>query len=459
MSENLGSAMYELTINSLNELDTLNSFSETQKENFSVEIRLHDGDRYQLPNNNKAILNQTVSLKISKLNRSDFYVFFSEQGFSNGLKEKEIYNRNCIYINSNFSEFSSRRCKFKTLNGVYATVESYQPPIDPRKFIKDSSGGELVKDLEFWITNQIPSEESNIFTRWLEIALKKSTLLFCSEIWSTGNSLNLVFKGVQTLEISFNEREKSLAPQHIKILEAASWILELDREVEIRHSLISSRIANEQLRREDSWPELLERSLTKILENSKNDYKAYLHSKSSETLKLIAEIRKSIAEESAKIIDRTHALSSTLFRDIAIAFGTISVKFLALKNKDDFKAEILFLLLFTACWLAASLCITTSTNKMYIISLTKSRFFWSRKVNQSIPITEFKELSERPFRDAVKAYNKTRRQASLVYGLVIVALIAMALSSTRWEEAITEKLESIENNVFLFDFSHYRDMP
>jgi hypothetical protein len=244
-----------------------------------------------------------------------------------------------------------------------------------------------------------------------------------------------------------------------KISEIANWVLEVEREIEIRQNLLASRIANEQIRSEETWPSLIKRTFSKVLENTKNDYKAHLHSKSSETLKIIADIRKSIAEESAKIIERTHALSSVLFRDIAIAFGTISIKFLAAKNKDDFKTELMFLLLFTACWLATSLYMTTSTNRLYILSLAKSRYFWSRKVNQSIPISEFKELSERPFRDAVKAYDKTRRQATSIYYSVIVVLLLIAISNLSVTQSLLYYISSFTSENSPLEFSHYMNMP
>ncbi|PPS32668.1 hypothetical protein BVY10_07235, partial [Pseudomonas amygdali pv. morsprunorum] len=148
-----------------------------------------------------------------------------------------------------------------------------------------------------------------------------------------------------------------------------------------------------------------------------------------------ASLRKIIAEESSKIIDRTHALTSTLFRDIAIAIGTVSIKILAVKEAS---IESSFLLVFSVLWLAASLSITISTNRAYIISLTRSRFLWSKKVNYLIPISEFKDLSTRPFKDAVKAYNRSKSYAITIYTLTMAIMILMAISQSRLVYATKE---------------------
>ncbi|MCE6977926.1 hypothetical protein EI534_11100 [Pseudomonas frederiksbergensis] len=459
--ESIDRALFEITIDSERTLEELNSFSSTQKDYFTLELRSEEGERYLLPYTLTSLPNQSMSLQIVKKNHHDFYVFFSESGFENSLKNKEIQSKGIIYINSEFEEFSSRRCEFKKWNGTYCQNTLPSKLTDPRKFIKDSSGGELIEHLEFWITQKQAPAMSDTFNMWLNVSLGKTSLIFCSEVWKESNSLKLIFSGTQTFEVKYipENDNKNLIDSNLKISEIANWMLEVDREVEIRHNLLTSRIANEQTRLGETWPKLIERSFSKILENAKNDYKAHLHSKSSETLKIIADIRKSIAEESAKIIERTHALSSVLFRDIAIAFGTISIKFLAAKSKDDLKSELMFLLLFTACWLAASLYMTTCTNRLYIHSLAKSRYFWSRKVNQSIPISEFKELSERPFRDAVHAYDKTRRQATFIYTAVITTLIFIAISNISATKELINFLSSFTDGNSPFDFSHYINMP
>ncbi|VVQ32174.1 hypothetical protein PS943_02747 [Pseudomonas fluorescens] len=460
--ENIDQAIFEITIESHNDIEEINNFASAQKEHFTLELKSDEGERYTLPHNNETTLNnQTLSLQIIKRNNSDFYVFFSEAGFASSLNSTKIQNKSRIYINAKFEEFSSKWCEFKQWNGHYPQSTPSQKTTDPRKFIKDSSGGALIEHLEFWITQHQPLISSSTFETWLNTSLGKASLIFCSEIWKEPDALKLVFSGAQNLEITYDPRKDNsfLIADNKKISEIANWVLEVEREIEIRQSLLTSRIANEQTRPKETWPSLIKRTFPKVLENTKNDYKAHLHSKSSETLKVIADIRKSIAEESAKIIERTHALSSVLFRDIAIAFGTISIKFLAAKNKDDFKTELMFLLLFTACWLAASLYMTTSTNRLYILSLAKSRYFWSRKVNQSIPISEFKELSERPFRDAVNAYDKTRHQAASIYYSVILVLLLTAVSNLSMAQSLLHYISSFRIENSPLEFSHYMNMP
>jgi len=263
-------------------------------------------------------------------------LFFTLKGFENGLSHKSIDSRENIFINYEFEEFSSRTCKFKPWTKHEKNHSEERKPIDVRKIIKDASSGELASNIEFWITHLEPHTPSNAYSLWLKKSIPKSSLIFCSEIWKENQSLKLVINGTKKLETEFDTN--ALYPDSIqesKINEAANWMFDLEREVDIRHLLLTTRLSNQQIKASDNWLSFLSRILPKCLENAKNDYKAHVHSKTSETLKAIADIRKIIAEESSKIIERTHALSATLFRDIAIAFSAISIRIITIPAITD----------------------------------------------------------------------------------------------------------------------------
>ena len=145
----------------------------------------------------------------------------------------------------------------------------------------------------------------------------------------------------------------------------------------------------------------------------------------AETLKSIGEIRKAIAEESSKVVERTHGLSNTLFKDIAISFGAMSIR-LVTASSTSLKNETLLLILLSILWIISNLYLTASINSRYIISLAKSRVAWNRKVNQKIPTSEFKELSEKPFREAVNHYKKILKKVKFIYLSICAILLYTA---------------------------------
>ncbi|MEE4087051.1 hypothetical protein [Pseudomonas viridiflava] len=430
--ENKNDALIKFSKLSKSDFEELNDFSEKYKDYFLLSIRTSEGERHCLPYNYDQLIEDTLNLKIQKLVRPGSAVFFSVDGLCQGLKDNLVQRCVTIYLTQAFSEFSSWSCCFKP----WCIEEvSYKEKTlsDPRNFIRDSTGGGLVEHLKFWILLKKPATEGLLYKAWQDVASPKSSLIFCSEIWKKDTTLNLIFSGTQKLEIEYSEQGTEKTFDHNTVASCANWILEVERETDIRHNFFSSRIAREYVRKSDRWPDLFNRVAARALDNAKNDYKAHIHSKSSETLKAISELRKTTAEESSKIIDRTHALAATLFRDIAIAIGTISIKIIISK---DSQTESLYLLIFSAFWLAASLTITLRSNRSYIIALTKSRYLWSRKVNSIIPMSEFKELSKRPFKDAVSAYNNARTQATFIYIVTIAFMIILALSQSNIAKAL-----------------------
>ncbi|MBI6949275.1 hypothetical protein [Pseudomonas koreensis] len=426
-NENIEQALFSINSLSYEESIILNTFSDENSKNFRLMVTTEYGDEFKLPCTDHEQLNKPIDLLITKTPSCSEIYFFTLKGFENGLSHKSIDSRENIFINYEFEEFSSRTCKFKPWTKHEKNHSEERKSIDARKIIKDASSGELASNIEFWITHLEPHTPSNAYSLWLKKSIPKSSLIFCSEIWKENQSLKLVINGTKKLETEFDTN--ALYPdsiQETKINEAANWMFDLEREVDIRHLLLTTRLSNQQIKASDNWLSFLSRTLPKCLENAKNDYKAHVHSKTSETLKAIADIRKIIAEESSKIIERTHALSATLFRDIAIAFSAISIRIITIPAQGNLETEKIILLLLSAGWLLTSLKITTKTNYLYIRSLTKSRFFWSRKVNTTIPISEFKELSKKPFKDAVSAYNNIRRVAEHTYFTSIFLLIFFA---------------------------------
>lgn len=426
-NENVDQALFSINSLTCEESTLLNAFSTDNSEIFQLLVTTEYGDEFKLPCVDQEQLNKPIDLLINKTPNPNHAYFFTLKGFENGLSHKSIDNRKTIFINAKFEEFFSRSCKFKQWGKYEKKSNEEKKFIDARKLIKDASAGQLASNIEFWITHLEPKAVSEVYSIWLKKSIPKASLIFCSEIWRENQSLKLVINGTKKLEAEFDTN--ALYPNSIhesNINEAANWMFDLDREVDIRHLLLTTRLSNLQIKASENWLTFLSRALPKCLENAKNDYKAHIHSKTSDTLKAIADIRKIIAEESSKIIDRTHALSVTLFRDIAIAFSAISIRIITIPAQGSLENEKIILLLLSAGWLLTSLRITTKTNYLYIRSLAKSRFFWSRKVNTTIPISEFKELSEKPFRDAVSAYNKIRKIAEHTYFTSIFLLIFFA---------------------------------
>ncbi|WIN07391.1 MULTISPECIES: hypothetical protein [Pseudomonas] len=135
-----------------------------------------------------------------------------------------------------FSEFSSQSCNFKIWSKDESADDISRTLLDPRNFIRDSTGGALVEHLKFWALRTKPNVLSEAFRVWEEIAIPCSSLIFCTEVWKKNLALNLIFSGPQKLEIEYDQKIDKILFDTLKVVESTSWILDVDREVEIRHN-------------------------------------------------------------------------------------------------------------------------------------------------------------------------------------------------------------------------------
>lgn len=427
-TETINEAIFKVKIKNKSKFIALNRII-VQNPKISA-IATIDGEKFPFPINEAHFTTEEFRIHIQKNLLPNEAVFFSVQGFINGLRNaREIEKRNHIYINAEFESFDTKTCHFGKIENyssqkhIHLDIESF----NAKKIIKDSTGTKLPSIAEFWIRkNPEPKDESNIYKKWRKQAFLESQILFCSEIWSHEEGTLLILNGANKHEVLIEAQATEISSSKFNHLtESLNWITEIERESEIRHSLIVTRLAARLKESETKWPTSLLTYVKNCLSDAKNDYRAHVNSKVAETLKSIGEIRKAIAEESSKVVERTHGLSSTLFKDIAISFGAISIR-LVTASSTSLKNETLLLILLSILWIISNLYLTASINSRYIISLAKSRVAWNRKVNQKIPTSEFKELSEKPFREAVNHYKKILKKVKSIYLSICAILLYTA---------------------------------
>ncbi|WP_312960827.1 hypothetical protein [Stutzerimonas nitrititolerans] len=422
----------------IDELSKFRSLNKTLDNSFFISKAVIDGDTLAFPIPEASFTGEEFQISINKKLPSHAAIFFSEKGFVHGLTNKaEIEKRTAIFIDANFESFETKTCKFEQLANL-TTLHNKEAPqkinFNSRNIIKDATGKHLQTNIEFWITQEAgPKQENSVYETWKKHSFNTLALMLCSEIWKSEEGLKLVFNGQQKREATFYGALESINDELFSIItKSCYWLAESERESDIRHALIISRIASHlKEEQKETWEHSLPKLLPYALNDARNDYKAHIHSKTAETLKAIAELRKAIAEETAKVVERTHNLSNTLFKDIALAFSVISIRALSLSSNGSLKHETSSLLAFSAIWMLFNLWTVTNTNSSYIRSLARSRFSWSRKVNHKIPTSEFKELSERPFKEAVNSYKRILKNTKFFYFFIVFALFIIPLYGYR----------------------------
>lgn len=396
---------------------------------FSIQISGTFDEKISLPTSDSHLNFEIELIAFNKSRTLDNIYFFTKEGFLKNLESSEISKSQSILIHEDFSEFSTLTCRFRKWDFDSAKVPEHQKNIetaDPRKILKDYTGAQITSNQLFWVTPTEPDTPDDLFLKWLDIATPKAALLLASEISSTEGVQYHTIKGSKTLnipnEVEFTSFTKDA---HSSVHEALYWVFETSRETEVRHTLLSQRLSNNDLKQSERWTKYISRVLRPSLSSAREDYRSHLLVKTGELLKAITDIRKTVSDETSKIIDKTSALTSSLLRDASITFIIAALRQTLIAKNIITKESAYFLLIATAAWLATSILLTGYQNKMFIRSQIRFRRNWSKGLSALISEDELKKISRRPIREAIENYGRIKKVIDLIYSVLIFIILCL----------------------------------
>lgn len=111
-------------------------------------------------------------------------------------------------------------------------------------------------------------------------------MLFVSEIWNDGE-LKISVHGARKLTLPFGDYAKG-SDAYTSLCSAATWLL-VRQDAEARHEVLIRRLANHisesQQARGETWLSVAPHIIDDALEGARLDHRAYVRSKSTETVK------------------------------------------------------------------------------------------------------------------------------------------------------------------------------
>jgi hypothetical protein len=209
--------------------------------------------------------------------------------------------------------------------------------------------------------------------------------------------------------------------------QAAAWVYLEGTDVEVRHTFLSAELARE-------WPanrsfvDGLKGKLESSFDSARLLYKAHLRAGSKDTLKALADLRKTLADDVQKLVQQARDLSSAVWRDVAVAIGVMAVRFgldAAKTVPSSFAFSTIYLLV--AGYFIASFWLTTSINRRFLASLEQSRAAWRTKLYAFLDDDDYRELAETPLSGAIEDYRLTERRTRRVVVIVALLLILATL--------------------------------
>lgn len=377
------------------------------------QITLRDGEYGEL--NIDGASDTEVNISVSKPSKGSAF-FFTAKGFKTALQAENMESLREIRILSKFESFETRRLQILPWTGEILSPKCAPEPshneIDPRRaLVRDLTGSVVPKNPYIWMLFGKPGA-GDIWDSWMTIALQNLSCLLASEIWEEKGGQMVSLNGARRRTFNLTANLTKLSTnQYLKICEAVEWML-VHHDAEARHEVLIRRLATLAPESEHSnppWPNVVVNIIHEALDGARLDHRAYVRSKSAESVKAMADLRKVIGDDISKIIEKAHRLSGGFITGVAALAAGLGIRLIMFTGKEvsPLLSLAFCLILLAVIWSGLLLQRRVST-KSLINDLRHMRK-WHRNTHLALSRADYAELALRPVLDAVKLYKQTLR--------------------------------------------------
>lgn len=311
----------------------------------------------------------------------------------------------------------------------------------PRTLVRELSGqGAVPSSLSCWLLRDVDTLllDDPAAWVWAEHASRMLLLSLPDEFDSDRGALQ--FKGPPRLELGYPAMgapvAKVLGLQGIKDLQAAlAWVFEVKRESEMRHILLATELARCGGTGEQA-PEFLRDFLGAALEGAKTAYQLQLAGMSSDALKTLAELRKSVTDETAKVSDSTRQIITAVASTLAVGAGLI-----AARTTTNASPILITLVMVMA---GAYVAITILSGVMFTLLQRKVRKEWQPRLYRFLSQQDYEALVARPARTAEKAlwWSSILGALAIIVMAFAIFLIPAALRESKDDAPVQENVST-----------------
>lgn len=238
-----------------------------------------------------------------------------------------------------------------------------------------------------------------------------------ADIWRSASALTLLhalpdeidpidsrlkFNGPPKLSISVPaERDamvEAVGVEHFNDLQrAANWDFENEREAELRHGLLANDIARSAGGSGDDFQCFLD-NISDSLEGAKVVYQVPLSDLGRDTLKMLADLRKAVTEETAKVTDATRQLVTSVSGALAIGLGLLAARVSSAASYELIMAVMVVV--------AAYVGVVIYSGYGFIQLQRQLRSDWQPRLYRFLPPGEYESMVSRPARHAERTFFK-----------------------------------------------------
>lgn len=294
-------------------------------------------------------------------------------------------------------------------------------PINPSKLVIDHvPEREVPRDLAPWMLLTPPAAHSLAFEVWRALAARRLLSGLVSSAFLEDGVVWLQASGPPIYRVRADD---SAIAQAWEILnETAAWVFLSGSDIEARHRLFSGELARAGRPGQD-----FSNTLTRAFEAAKVAYEAHVQSASRETLKALADLRKTVIEETQRVTQRTQDMASGLGRDLAASAAPFALKILADAGKVSTPLVSASFYFAVSAFVAVSFALQWRINNAFLCSQKASRLRWMQTLYTYISTKEREEIADTPIEQAMKNYRETRAVLLVIYVALTAGLGAAGI--------------------------------
>ncbi|MGJ0396263.1 MAG: hypothetical protein ACR65U_08565 [Methylocystis sp.] len=289
--------------------------------------------------------------------------------------------------------------------------------INPSKLVADHvPNREVPRDLSPWILLTPPAKSSITFEVWRAVGARRLLSGLVSSASLEADTVWLQVAGPPIYRVAATDPELVAAWE--VLTEIALWVFLSGSDIEARHRLFCGELGRAARPGQD-----LGTTLARAFEAAKVAYDAHVQSASRETLKALADLRKTVIEETQKVAQRAQDMAAGLGRDLAVSAAPFVIKLLADAGKVATPWVAAGFYFAAATFVGVSFYLQWQINDAYLKSQEQSRRSWMQTLYTYISAKEREEIADLPIQQAIQNYRDTREVLFVIYLILVAALI------------------------------------
>lgn len=337
--------------------------------------------------------------------------FVTASGFDRLLSRPSSHS--CIWVEGLSKIVDTLSVRYAPWGTTEAFEPSDQPPT-PARVVRPLNGSRLQADIGRWLMSVSEEDVSDAaLAPWRSRAATALLTALAQEIEPADE---LLFRGPPPTRFITDGANELTGAQFEAMQRAAGWVYANERELENRHTLLAVEVARTSLRSGTLVD--LASSLDHALEGAKIAYSFGVTQQSKDTLRALTDLRKAIADDTAKLSEVTRAISTAVVGAVFANISLIVARLTIAPNAQYVGLAALILAGVLALYVVSMI----STGAHYVSIQRQLRHDWKDRLYRFLPSTEYKRMVEDPAARAERGF-----KFSVVAAVLMIALSTFAV--------------------------------